>query len=59
MLDATFFDNTELPGRNIAEISHPFVRQTCQRLEPLAAQITDWFRLVHFEIGRNDEESPV
>jgi hypothetical protein len=27
----------------MAEIPHPLVRQTCQRLEPLAAQIT----LVH------------
>lgn len=43
LLDATFFDGAELPGRNLAEIPHPFVRHTCERLHALAARIT----LVH------------
>ncbi len=43
LLDATFFDGAELPGRNLAEIPHPFVRHTCERLRSLAARIT----LVH------------
>ena len=28
LLDATFFDDTELPGRNISEVPHPFVSET-------------------------------
>lgn len=30
LLDGTFFDNTELPGRNMSEVPHPFVRETMQ-----------------------------
>jgi pyrroloquinoline quinone biosynthesis protein B len=30
LLDGTFFDSTELPGRNMAEVPHPFVQETMQ-----------------------------
>jgi len=31
LLDATFFDNNELPGRDLSTISHPFVVDTLKR----------------------------
>lgn len=31
LLDATFFDSTELPGRNMSEVPHPFVTETMQQ----------------------------
>jgi pyrroloquinoline quinone biosynthesis protein B len=37
LLDATFWDMTELPGRDRAQIPHPLVTETIQRLRPLAA----------------------
>lgn len=30
LLDATFYDSTELPGRNMSEIPHPFIQETMQ-----------------------------
>ncbi|MCG8351166.1 MAG: MBL fold metallo-hydrolase [Chloroflexales bacterium] len=32
LLDGTFYSNTELPGRNMAEIPHPPVTETAKRL---------------------------
>lgn len=37
LLDATFYDDTELPGRDLAAIGHPFVVDTLQRFGALAA----------------------
>ena len=34
-IDATFFDGTELPGRDMSEIPHPFVVETMALLEGL------------------------
>lgn len=34
-LDATFYDATELPGRDLSEIPHPFIVETMQRLQSL------------------------
>src|SRR4030095_11961243 len=36
-LDGTFFADGEVPGRSMAEIPHPFVRETIARLPALAA----------------------
>ncbi|MCP4306035.1 MAG: MBL fold metallo-hydrolase [bacterium] len=45
LLDATFFDHTELPGRNIAEIAHPLVVDSMARF----AQLSDEARSkIHF-----------
>ncbi len=30
MVDATFYDNTELPGRNMSVVPHPFVSETME-----------------------------
>ena len=35
-LDATFFDDGELPGRDMSEIPHPRVRDTMDRLQDLS-----------------------
>ncbi len=37
LLDATFFDAHELPGRDPASIGHPLVRATMELLQPLVA----------------------
>lgn len=34
-LDATFYDENELPGRDMSEIPHPFIVETMQRLQSL------------------------
>lgn len=36
LVDGTFYDGTELPGRDMSEIPHPFVIETMQLLEDLA-----------------------
>jgi len=36
-LDGTFYDGTELPGRNLAGIPHPFITTSLRRFAPLAA----------------------
>ncbi len=35
LLDGTFFDGNELPGRNIAEVPHPFVAASMKRFASL------------------------
>ena len=36
-IDATFYDERELPGRNLSEIPHPTITETMQRLAALPA----------------------
>lgn len=48
LLDATFFDATELPGRNMQEIPHPFVVESMQRFTALPAQEKSKIIFVHF-----------
>ena len=44
-LDGTFFNNAELPGRDISQIPHPFISESIQRF----AKLTDTEReKVHF-----------
>jgi pyrroloquinoline quinone biosynthesis protein B len=38
MLDGTFFENGEIPGRDMSEIPHPFVAESLERLAPLAPE---------------------
>lgn len=47
-LDATFFADGELPGRNMAEIPHPFVAETLRRLDPLPAGQRAKVHFLHF-----------
>jgi pyrroloquinoline quinone biosynthesis protein B len=47
-VDATFYDNTELPGRNMSEIPHPLVKETIQTFAntPKDTKAHIWF--IHF-----------
>jgi pyrroloquinoline quinone biosynthesis protein B len=46
-LDGTFFADGEVPGRSMAEIPHPFVRETIARLAHLPAAERAKVRFVH------------
>ncbi len=48
LLDATFFDGEELPGRNIAEIPHPFVSESLQRFATLPLAERNKIYVIHF-----------
>lgn len=39
LVDGTFFSSTELPGRNLAEIPHPLMTQTMNRLQGTACEV--------------------
>jgi pyrroloquinoline quinone biosynthesis protein B len=40
LLDATFYDPNELPGRDLSRVPHPFVRDTVRDLKTFAKKIT-------------------
>ena len=46
-IDGTFFDESELPGRNLAEIPHPTIRETMTRLAKLDAATRAKVRFIH------------
>ena len=46
-LDATFYAEGELPGRNMAEIPHPFVVETLRRFDPLPASLRGKIHFLH------------
>lgn len=46
-LDATFYDEGELPGRNMAEIPHPLVIETVRRFDAKPAALREKIRLIH------------
>jgi pyrroloquinoline quinone biosynthesis protein B len=48
LIDGTFYDGTELPGRNLAEIPHPFVRETMDLLDSLPPKERAKVRFIHF-----------
>lgn len=47
-LDATFYDITELPGRDHSEIPHPFVVETMELLAPLSINDRKKVYFIHF-----------
>ncbi len=47
-IDATFYDERELPGRNLSEIPHPTITETMLRLAPLPATERAKVRFIHF-----------
>ena len=47
-LDATFFDNNELPGRDMSQIPHPRVPDTMNRLSDLSSEKRAKIRFIHF-----------
>lgn len=46
-LDATFFADGELPGRDMSRIPHPFIRTTIDRLKDLPAKERAKVRFIH------------
>jgi pyrroloquinoline quinone biosynthesis protein B len=48
LLDATFFDGNELPGRDIQEIPHPLVKETMFLLSNLSAVEKSKVYFIHF-----------
>jgi pyrroloquinoline quinone biosynthesis protein B len=47
LLDATFFDGAELPGRDLATIPHPAIVHSLARFAPLAAEERAKVRFTH------------
>ena len=48
LLDGTFFENGELPGRNMHEVPHPFVEESMQRFSSLPSTERSKIRFIHF-----------
>jgi pyrroloquinoline quinone biosynthesis protein B len=48
LLDATFYQEGELPNRNMSEIPHPFVAETIQLFSPLPAAEKRKVKFIHF-----------
>jgi pyrroloquinoline quinone biosynthesis protein B len=46
-VDGTFFDERELPGRDLSEIPHPTISETMRRLEALPAAGRAKVRFIH------------
>jgi len=47
MLDGTFFDGDELPGRDMSQIPHPFIVESIERFAPLEPTERDKVRFIH------------
>jgi pyrroloquinoline quinone biosynthesis protein B len=47
LLDATFYDGTELPGRSIAEVPHPFVIETISLFENAGKSVKSKVHFIH------------
>ena len=48
LLDATFYDGNELPGRNMSEVPHPFVIETMSLFEHEDAATKAKVHFIHF-----------
>jgi pyrroloquinoline quinone biosynthesis protein B len=46
-LDATFFQDGEVPGRAMADIPHPFIIETMQRFADAPAEVRQRIRFIH------------
>lgn len=47
-LDGTFFENGEIPGRDMALIPHPFVSESIKRFASLDETLRNRIRFIHF-----------
>ena len=47
-LDATFYQNGEIPGRDMSQIPHPFVEESMLRFEQLAPATRQSIYFIHF-----------
>ena len=48
LLDATFYEDGELPNRNMREIPHPFVSETISLFSPLSESEKRKVKFIHF-----------
>lgn len=48
LIDGTFFDIDELPGRDMREIPHPFVTESMQKLSHLPEKLRNRVMFIHF-----------
>lgn len=48
LLDGTFYDAGELPGRNMSEIPHPFIVETLDLFKNTSSQTTSKIHFIHF-----------
>jgi len=46
-LDGTFFSDGEIPGRNMADIPHPFIEESLTRFASLAPELKSRVRFIH------------
>ena len=46
-LDATFFDGGELPGRDMAQIPHPFIVESIERFGAMSAELRGRVHFIH------------
>jgi pyrroloquinoline quinone biosynthesis protein B len=46
-LDGTFYDNSEMPGRDMSGFPHPFIAHSMERFAPLSAEERAKIRFVH------------
>ena len=46
-LDATFYDNAELPGRDMSQIPHPFIVESVRRFGSLTSSQRSKVRFIH------------
>jgi pyrroloquinoline quinone biosynthesis protein B len=47
-LDGTFFDNGEIPGRDMSGFPHPFIAHSMRRFAALPAEEKDKIHFIHF-----------
>lgn len=48
LLDGTFYDSSELPGRDMSEIPHPFIQESIQRFRKLGPSEKQKIIFTHF-----------
>ena len=48
LLDGTFYEDTELPGRNMSEVPHPFVSETIKLFQKEDAKTKAKIHFIHF-----------
>lgn len=48
LIDGTFYDETELPGRSTSDVPHPFVKESMELFKDLSAQEKSKILFIHF-----------
>jgi pyrroloquinoline quinone biosynthesis protein B len=47
-LDATFYQNGEIPGRDMSEIPHPFIQESMEKFQDLSVEEKSRVHFIHF-----------